>query len=72
MGPDEIICRYVFPHERERVFAEVHSEIVGGNYGGRVTTRKILKDVLWWLIVHGDTTDYAKICNVCQSTGKPS
>ena len=35
MGPDEIMCQYVLPHERGRVLAKAHDGIAGGHYGGR-------------------------------------
>ena len=51
---------------------EAHGGIARGHYGGSKTARKILIDGLWWSTVHVDATDYAKRCDVCQRTGKPS
>ena len=70
MGPDEILCRYVLPHEKERILAEAHNEVVEGHYGGHTTTRKILRAGLWWLTVHNNAIDYAKSFDVCQRMGK--
>ena len=72
LGPDEILCRYVLLHEQERVLVEAHGRIARGHYGGRATTRKILRAGLWWPIVYANATDYAKSCDVCQRMGKPS
>ena len=51
---------------------EAYGGIVGGNYGGNSTSRKILKDGLWRLTVYSNATNYDKICNVCQRTRKTS
>ena len=71
-GPDEILCRYVLPHEQERILVEAHDGVARGNYGGRATTRKILRVGLWWPTLHSDATNYANSCVVCQRIGKPS
>ena len=42
MEPDEILCRYVLMHEKERRLDEVHDGVAGGHFGGRATSMKIL------------------------------
>ena len=51
---------------------EPHARVVGGNYGGRITSRKVLHAGLWWLTLNGDATDYARTCDVFQRMGKTS
>ena len=41
-GPDEILRRCVFDHERKRVMDEVHAGVSGGHYAGKATVCKIL------------------------------
>ena len=72
MGPDEILHRYVLPHENERILAKLHGGVARGHYGGRETTRKILQASLWWRTLHNDSANYAKICDAYQRMGKPS
>ena len=48
MGPDEILRRYVLPHEQEMILAESHDGVAGGHYGGNTTSRKLLRTGLWW------------------------
>ena len=72
MGPNEILHRCVLHHEQERIFMEPHARVVGGHYGGRVTSRKVLRAGLWWLTLNGNETDYARTCDVFQRMGKMS
>ena len=51
---------------------EAHAGVVGGQYGGCATTRKVLCVGLWWPTLNGDSTDYAQTCDVCQKTRNPS
>ena len=45
---------------------------MGGHYGGRATTRKVLRVGLWWPMLYNDAADYAKSYDVFQRVGKPS
>ena len=72
MGPNEILCQYVLMHEKGRVLAKVHGDIIGGHYGGCTSTMNILQGGLWWATMHDDSTEYAKRYDVCQRMGKPS
>ena len=38
LGPDEILRRYVLPHERSIILEEAHAGIAGGHYSGNPTT----------------------------------
>ena len=51
---------------------EVHEGVSGGHYRGHDTSRKVLRARLWWPTLNGDAIDYARTCDVCQRTGKPS
>ena len=42
MGPNEILRRYVLPHEQGRTLIKAHEVVAGGHYAGRATTKKIL------------------------------
>ena len=44
---------------------------MGGHYGGRATTRKVLRIRLWWPMLHNDAIDYLWSCDVFQHVGKP-
>ena len=70
--PDEILRRCVLLHEQERVFVEAHVGVAVGHYGGHAISRKVLRVGIWWPTLNGDVTDYARNCDVCQRTGKPS
>ena len=37
LGPDEILRRYVLPHERSLILEEAHVGIAGGHYSGNPT-----------------------------------
>ena len=43
LGPNEILRRCVLPHERGKILVEAHVGIAVGHYGGRDTTRKVLR-----------------------------
>ena len=72
LGPDEILRRCIFDHERKWVMAKVHASVLGGHYVGKEKVRKILQARLWWPTIHMDTRKYCRDCNKCQITGKPS
>jgi hypothetical protein len=46
MGPDEILRRCVMEAERPMILAEAHAGIAGGNYAGKTTIQKVLRDGL--------------------------
>ena len=72
LGPSEILLRCVLPHEQGKILVEAHMGVASGHYGGHTTTRKVLHAGLWWPTLTEDSTDYARTCNVCSRTGKPS
>ena len=43
LGPDEILHRCIFDHERQWVIAEVHAGVSRGHYAGKATVCKILQ-----------------------------
>ena len=71
MGPDEILWRYVLPHEQQQILEEAHADMAGGHYAGWKTMWKVLCTGLWWPTPHNDVIGYAKSCNVYQRIGKP-
>jgi hypothetical protein len=68
IGPDEILRRCVMETECTLILAEAHEGIAGGNYAGKETVQKVLRDGLWWPTLHRDD----RACDVCQRVGKPS
>ena len=64
LGPDEILRRCVIPHEQGKVLVEAHAGVVGGQYGGCTTTRKLLHAELWWSTLNSDATDYVQTHDV--------
>ena len=42
LGPDEILRRCIFDHERQWVMAKVHGSVSEGHYARKATVRKIL------------------------------
>ena len=55
LGPDEILRRCVFDHERKWVMVEAHAGVSGRHYVGKEMMCKILQDGIWWPTVHMDT-----------------
>jgi hypothetical protein len=72
MGADNILRRYVLEHKRPRILAESHKGIEGGNYAGKATVQKVLHAGLWWSMIHRDSMEYCRRCDVCQRVGKPN
>ena len=72
LGPNEILRRCVFDHERQWVMVEVHAGVSGGHYARKEMVHKIFQAGLWWPTVHMDTRKYCRDCDKCQRTGKPS
>ena len=58
LGLDDILRWCILPEERVRI-TEAHVGIVGGHYGGRATTRKVLCTELWCLALHNGAVYYA-------------
>ena len=48
LGPNEVLCRCIMPHEKEAIIREAHSGTVGGHFTGKPTAQKILTIGLWW------------------------
>jgi hypothetical protein len=65
IGPDEILRRCVMEAERPLVLAEAHEGIIGGHYTRKETTKKVLRDGLWWPTLHRGAKDYYRACDVC-------
>ena len=59
LGPDEIFRQCVLSHEQRNILEEGHAGVAGGHYGGRATTRKLLRAGLWWPTLHNDAKYYA-------------
>lgn len=59
-------------YECKDILSECYHGVSGGHFGGKATTRKILKAGLWWPTVFKDAQDYMKSCYVCKWLGKPS
>ena len=72
MGPNEILRRCVFDHERHWVMSEAHVDVAGVHFTRKETMRKILQSILWWPTIHMDTKSFCRCCDVCQRTGKSS
>ena len=72
MGPDEILRRCIFDHERTWVIAKVHAGVSIGHYAGKEKVHNILQAGLWWPTVHMDTRKYCRDSDKCQRMGKPS
>lgn len=51
---------------------EAHGGVVGGHYGGKATTQKVLRARLWWPTLHKDAEAYCRACDVCKRTSRPS
>ena len=50
---------------------EFHFGECGGHMSSYATAQKILREGLWWLIVHKDSKEYCISCDVCQRIGRP-
>ena len=72
MGLDQVLWRCVMDHEKEDILWECHCGVAGGHIGAKPTARKILQVGLWWPIVHKDSKEFLKKCDVCQRTSFPS
>ena len=72
LGPDEILRRCAFEHERQWVMAKAYAGILGGHYIGKETFYTILQDGLWWPMVHMDTRKYCHNYDKYQRMRKPS
>jgi hypothetical protein len=57
LGADGILRRCMLDHEHSMVLGEADEAIVGGNYARKPTTKKVLRAVLWWTIVHKDAKE---------------
>jgi len=65
LGVYGIMQRCVIEHERPMILAEVQDGIVGGHYGGKVTTHTIFCAGLWWPTFHKDAKDFFQRCDIC-------
>ena len=72
LGPDEVLRRCVMPHEKDAIIREAHSGTAGGHFTGKPTAQKILAAGLWWPMLHKDTKDFCRCCDIFQRVGKPS
>ena len=65
LGPNEVLCICVMPHEKDVIIREAHSGTAGGHFAGKPTTQKILEVGLWWPMLHKDTKDFCRCCDIC-------
>jgi hypothetical protein len=72
MGPDEILRRCIMEVERTLILAKAHEGIIGGNYAGKETVKKVLRTGLWWPTLHKDAKQYYRAYDVCQRVEKTS
>ena len=72
LGSDEILRRYILPHEQGPILEQAHAGIVGGHYGGQDTMQKVLHAILWWLMLHNDAAKYARSCDIYHIVDKLS
>ena len=71
-GPDEILRRCVFDHERHWIMSEAHASVAGGHYVGKETVHNILQAGLWWKTIHVDTKSFYHPCDIFHITKKLS
>ena len=55
LGPDKILCRCIFNHEKKCIMVEVHVRFSRGIYVEKETMKNILQFGLRWPIIHMDT-----------------
>ena len=65
LGPNEILRRYVLPHERPLILEEAHASITGGHYSGKHTMQKVLTTYLLWPTLHKEEKEFCRSYNVC-------
>ncbi|XP_049360661.1 uncharacterized protein LOC125825364 [Solanum verrucosum] len=63
---DNIIRRCIPKAEMLHILEACHSSPVGGHHGGARTAYKILQCGYYWPIIHQDTVDIVRSCDVCQ------
>jgi hypothetical protein len=47
------------------ILVEAHEGITGGNYAGRETAQKAMRDGLSWPTLQRDAKDYARAFDIC-------
>jgi hypothetical protein len=71
-GKDAVLRRCIFTHEIPMVLEGCHSDLCGGHFAGDVTARKALLPGYWWPTMFKDAHQYARRCDPCQRTSKPT
>jgi hypothetical protein len=71
-GRDGVLRRCIYTHEIPMVLEGCHSDACGGHFAGDVIARKALLAGYWWPSLFKDAYQYARKCDPCQCTGKPT
>jgi hypothetical protein len=61
-----VFLRCLEKEESERVLAELHSDDVGGDFGGDKNTHKVRRDGYYWPTLFKDSHTLARKCITCQ------
>nr|XP_009798913.1 PREDICTED: uncharacterized protein LOC104245055 [Nicotiana sylvestris] len=65
MPQDDIIRRCVPEIEMNNILSHCHDGVVGGHYGGRKTTAKVLEVGFYWPTLFKDARNYVATCDKC-------
>ena len=71
-GKNGVLRRCIFTHEIPMVLEGCHLDPCGGHFPEDVTTRKALLAGYWWATMFKDAHQYARKCDPCQRTSKPT
>jgi hypothetical protein len=63
---DGVFLRCLEKEESEKVLAELHSDDVGGHFGGDTTTHKVLRAGYYWPTLFKYAHTLARKCIICQ------
>ncbi|XP_075099310.1 uncharacterized protein LOC142176134 [Nicotiana tabacum] len=69
---DDIIRRYAPETEMNNILSHCHDGTVGGHYGGRKKTAKVLEVGFFWPTLFKDARNYVTTCDTCQRIGNIS
>ncbi|XP_070006171.1 uncharacterized protein [Nicotiana sylvestris] len=65
VAADDIIRRCVPEIEMNNILSHCHDGVVGGHYGGRKTTAKVLEVGFYWPTLFKDARNYVATCDKC-------
>ena len=71
-GKDGVLRRCIFKNEIPLILEGCHTDACGGHFAGESTARKALLSGYWWPTLFKDAHWYARRCDPCQRTGKPT